>query len=113
MNAREPVTAGEAIDATHIALRIALHGQNPPIAVQLVHHLIHTLPRDAAQFPGSREFKRAARAHLETIAPGVALDLTRTDVRTGVLWLQRHALLPAWVYPGDRFEGGAADADAR
>ena len=85
------------------SLRVAAHGQNPPVTAQIVHALILTLPRDAAQTPGSREFRTAARDALAS--RGIPFEPTRLDVRNGVAWLARNGLLPRWVFTAEDFGG--------
>lgn len=90
----------------HAALRMAAHGQNPPLCAQLVWYLLHSVPRRAARHPGSAMFREAMRAVLER-SP-LYLEPTRTDVAAGVSWLYRRDLLPEWVRWD--VQGGGADA---
>lgn len=104
---REPQPAGLALDAllgpppSRNNLRLAMHGQNAPLQAQFVHHLVHALPRQIAQQPGSAEFRTAMRAHCAEWP--VYLEPTRSDIRHGAMFLARHNQLPDWVY----YSGGA------
>lgn len=89
-------TAAAAGEPPRNALRLALHGQNAPLSAQYVHHLVHLLPRQVAQHPGSAAFRAAMRE--VWAAQPVYLEATRADVMHGVQFLAGHDLLPAWVY---------------
>lgn len=91
-----PSTAAPADEPPRNALRMALHGQNAPLTAQYVHHLVHLLPRQVAQHPGSAAF-RAAMREVWTGQP-VYLEATRADVLHGVQFLAGRDLLPEWVY---------------
>lgn len=111
---QEPELMRDALDSLgmgfrhplHSALRVAAHGQNPPLCAQLTWQLLHAVPRSVARNPGSAEFRTAMRAVLEQNR--IYLEPSRTDVTAGVSWLHRCGLLPDWV----RWEsqGGATDA---
>lgn len=89
-------TAAAAGEPPRNALRLALHGQNAPLSAQYVHHLVHLLPRQVAQHPGSATFRAAMRE--VWAAQPVYLEASRTDVAEGVHFLALHDLLPEWVY---------------
>jgi len=108
---REPIRVAELLgdvfddDWSHAvhSLRVASHGQNAPVVAQLAYALIRLMPREAAQSPGSREFRQAARDALA--ARRIPFEPTRLDVRNGVAWLARNGLLPSWVYTAESFGG--------
>jgi hypothetical protein len=87
---------GGAGEPPRNALRLALHGQNAPLSAQYVHHLVHVLPRQVAQHPGSAAFRAAMRE--VWAAQPVYLEATRADVANGAQFLAAHDLLPEWVY---------------
>lgn len=92
-----PSTASADDEPPRNALRLALHGQNAPLSAQYVHHLVHLLPRQVAQHPGSAAFRAAMRE--VWAAQPVYLEATRADVMHGVQFLAGHDLLPEWIYP--------------
>lgn len=78
-------------------LRLALHGQNAPLAAQYVHDLLRNLPREIAARPDSPEFRSAMRDLWRT--RDVYLEANQADIRSGVWFLDSRGLLPRWVYP--------------
>ena len=88
-------------------LRSILEGTNPPLTAQFVYLLLRNLPRQVARYPRSAAFRNAAREYLST-RPDFYLEATRTDIETGLAFLDRNGLLPPWVVYRASHNDGAA-----